>query len=307
MNQKDFKLLIFNISNLLKPINQLLYQSIILIIFYYIFNSISFIELTDKNNNNQNNHKKFIYLIFIICIILDWFIWNNCIQTFLFTSILYLYILYNFNTNNKISTFINVINNSRDINNNNTQYEIDLYNNKLDQDIKNKTEQDKLNMITFVPKDIIINYIPEPYQKNLEGNNEINSAFSSSIPSISITDSKFADAQLISLYDTPQYKSLDTSFADTSSDTVNLFKNPKKEFLDNKWLYLKENTYNDNCKSCKQINTNTKNNTKNNKNAICTVVKYGQELEECTNQSNKVNYMQLENISTNKVIPIYNM
>ena len=314
MNQKDFKLLISNISIIIKPINQLLYESIILIIFYYIFNSISFININNnksnnKSNNTQSNHKKFIYLIFIICIILDWFIWNNYIQTFLFISILYLYIIYNFDKSNTISTFINVMNNSKTINKANTEYEIDLNNNKLYENNNERLEQEKINMITFVPKDIIVNYDPEPYQKNLEGINEINSAFSSSIPSIRITDSKFADDQLINLYDTPQYKNSENAKKSDESDeshelsntnNLNLFKNPKREFLDNKWLTLKENTYNDNCKSCKSANNQ-------NKNAICSVVKYGQELEECTNQLNKVNNNQLDKISTNSVTPIYKM
>jgi hypothetical protein len=340
MNQKDFKLLISNISIIIKPINQLLYESIILIIFYYIFNSISFININNNNqsnnnqsnnnqsNNTQSNHKKFIYLIFIICIILDWFIWNNYIQTFLFISILYLYIIYNFNKSNTISTFINVMNNSKSINKANTEYEIDLNNNKLYENNNERLEQEKINMITFVPKDIIINNNPEPYQKNLEGINEINSAFSSSIPSIRITDSKFADDQLINLYDTPQYKNSENAKKSDESDesdesdkshelsntnNLNLFKNPKREFLDNKWLTLKENTYNDNCKNCKSGNNNNNNNQQQNnqnnknKNAICSVVKYGQELEECTNQVNKVNYNQLDKISTNAVTPIYKM
>jgi len=204
------------------------------------------------------------------------------------------------------------MNNSKTINKENTEYEIDLNNNKLYENNNEKLEQEKINMITFVPKDIIVNYDPEPYQKNLEGINEINSAFSSSIPSIRITDSKFADDQLINLYDTPQYKNLenakksvesvesDESDELSNSNNINLFKNPKREFLDNKWLTLKENTYNDNCKSCKSGNNQ-------NKNAICSVVKYGQELEECTNQVNKVNNNQLDKISTNSVTPIYKM
>ena len=76
----------------------------------FIFNKLPLIINTHKNrninrnskNNSKNNseyinsllnistHKSFIYLIFIICVILDWFIWNNSIQTSLFISILIL-------------------------------------------------------------------------------------------------------------------------------------------------------------------------------------------------------------------------
>ena len=88
MNQKDFNLLINDISNILKPLNQLLYECLVLIIFYYIFNTISFL------NHNSKIHKPFVYLVFIICICLDWIIWNNCNQSSLFIAILFIYIVF---------------------------------------------------------------------------------------------------------------------------------------------------------------------------------------------------------------------
>ena len=116
------------------------------------------------------------------------------------------------------------------------------------------------------------NYNPEAYEKKLDGVNELNSAYSSNLPSINITESQFADHELNNLYDTPQYKNIKPNCHDKSSkdtdliySTVNsnldnsnldnsnldLLKKPKREFLDNRWLELKENTYNDNCKNCK--------------------------------------------------------
>jgi len=202
----------------------------------------------------------------------------------------------------------------------------------LEEEIRKNKEQDDVNLITFIPKNIIPNYKPDAYDKKLDGINDINSAYSSSIPSIHITDSVFADNQLNNLYGTPQYKNINTMDIDSSlknynekqthfvtglpkntssspnesqETNINLFRNPKKDFLDNNWLYLKENTYNDNCKDCKTQNTNT--NTNSNKNAICSVVKYGQELSECTNQKNTINNNQLENISTNLIKPIYKL
>ena len=339
MNQKEFNVLLYNLSDAVKPINQLLYESIILIIFYYIFKNISFINVNNNSNkkfhnnsqnNYHNNHKKFIYLIFLICIILDWFMWNNYTQTFLFVSILYVYIYYNINTCDTISTFINIVNESRTINKINDNNDIKLNDNILEQIKNDDKQQDEIDMITFVPKDITIRHLPEPYQKNLEGNNELNSAFKSSIPSIHITDSTFAENQLNELHKTPQYKNIKKMTIDVAlSNAINndnnldngsendaknldLFRKPLINFLDNKWLTLKENTYNDNdnCKNCKpnQNQNNNKNNNKNkNKNAICYVYNYGQELEECTNQDNTVNNDQLNKISTNKVMPIYKM
>ena len=85
MKQKEFNILINEISNKIKPINQLLYESLILIVFYYIFDTIK----------NTQLHKSFILLIASLCIILDLCIWNNIIQTTLFISILIIYISYN--------------------------------------------------------------------------------------------------------------------------------------------------------------------------------------------------------------------
>ena len=350
MNQKDFNLLLNEISNRIKPINQLLFECLVLIIFYYLFNKISFIK---KDSQDTNTHLSFIYLICFICILLDWFIWNNQIQTSLFTAILIVYIIFNINKSKTISTFINIVNESRDINNLNIQNENEIKNNELEQEYQKAIEQDKLNRITFIPKEIDFtipsnnpNYSPDAYEKNLVGINELNSAYSSGIPSIHITDSQFAELQLNGLYDSTQYKNIKKMDTDKSLDNYNkyqetrnilyspidvpinsaqvlsqdsspesnldLFKNPKKEFLDNRWLDLKENTYNDNCKNCKtsgnSINNTNPSNTKynnKNKNAICSVVKYGQELEECTNQTNTVDIKQLDKISSNKIEPIY--
>ena len=351
MNQKDFNLLLSNISNSIHPINQLLFECLVLFIFYYLFNTITLKNEIDKNSSNI----KFIYLICLICILLDWFIWNNCIQTSLFISILIVYIIYNLNNSRNISTFINIVNDSRNINNINNQIENENNNNRLEAEYEKTKEQDKLNMITFIPKEIDYknpnnnpNYKPNPYEKKLTGIYELNSAYSSGIPSLHLTDSEFAVQQLNNLYDTPQYKNIKKKLSDKSLDNYNekddkepsvssffiinknenedeyeneesyyqdtnleLFRKPRREFLDSKWLDLKENTYNDNCKNCKSNSksntTNTNTNTNTNKNAICSVVKFGQELEECTNRKNIVNHNQLNKISNNKIEPIYKL
>jgi hypothetical protein len=359
MNQKEFNLLLSDLSNTIKPINQLLYECLILIIFYYLFNTISFIDKNTNTNTNTNtnekfiNHISFVYLICFICIILDWFMWNNYIQTTLFTSILIVYIIYNINKTKTISTFINTINDSRDINKMNKQIENYINNNKLEEEYQKEIQQDKLNRITFIPKDIDFsnpknnpNYSPDAYEKHLNGINDLERAYNG-IPSIHITDSKFAEMELSNLHNSPQYKNIKNVCTDKSLDNYNknqesrnsqyyplevsdgvilptilsintnneedstnldLFRNPKKEFLDNKWLTLKENTYNDNCKNCKENNINSNLNSINNanhKNAICSVVKFGQELEECTNQDNYVTNKQLNKISNNKIEAIY--
>ena len=44
MNQKEFNSLLNNISDKLNPLNQLLYQAFILIVFYYIFDTITHLQ-----------------------------------------------------------------------------------------------------------------------------------------------------------------------------------------------------------------------------------------------------------------------
>ena len=326
MLQKDFTILLNNVNDIIKPLNELLYESLILILIYYFFNSISNTNGMNGMNGVNSTHKSFIILVAVISIIINWFMWNNCLQTILFTAVLIIYITYNFYLANQISTFIDMVNDSRAINKqNNTN--ITNYNNHL------LEEQKQLDMITFVPKDIILNNIdgkPRPtnleaYDKNLNSINEIKLAYQETTPTMHITDSKYAEVMLNDLYGTPQYKNINTNCIDKSLDNdinkqgvpdinsdvdvdvdVDLFRTPKKIFLDNEWLSKKENTYNDNCGSkCKagqegNSDDNMDGNGKRNKNAICYVAKFGRELNECTN-SYYVNEKQLTNISNNDV------
>ena len=341
MIQKDFNLLLTNISNELKNINQLLYQCFVLIIIYYFFKNVMYINPNNNHNNhnnhnhnnhnnnhasrNNNLHKSFIYLIFVICVIIDWFMWNNYVQTTLFASILIIYIIYNINTSRQISTFINYVNDNKMINDLTLYSEYVESKDQLQQELIDIREQDKLNMITFVPKDINFNKNknPDAYEKKLDGINDLDMAYDSKTSNQRTTDSKYSDKELNNLYNTPQYKNINDTCLDKSlsndihdnmdgnmdgnmdDKNMNLFRNPKRNFLDDKWLSLKTNTYNDNCKDCVNTKKTNTTNTTNNKNAICSLVKYGSELEECTNQDSTITNNQLLNISTNKIEPIY--
>lgn len=317
MNQKDYNELLHNITILITPLNQLLYECLILIILYNLFNVINF--------NNIYSHKSFIVLVAVIFIGLDWFIWNNHIQTSLFSCVLLIYITYNFNKSKSISTFINFVNNSRDNYENKIKQneEIDKINNnnKLIQ----KKEQDDIDRITYIPKKFDANDCknnnksPEPFNKNMVGLNDLYVAYpSENLASTHIIDSKYAETILNSLYDTPQYMSIkkqctdqtlkndlyksgdniETITADKEDDALELFRHPKKVFLDSKWLESKDYKYNDNCSGCMIKKPKGQN-------AICSVAKFGYELEECTNQEEKVNNKQLESISNNNLQPIW--
>jgi Ca2+/Na+ antiporter len=320
MNQKAFTELLNNITTLITPLNQLLYECLILILLYNLFNSINF--------NNISLHKSFIILVSIIFICLDWFIWNNHLQTSLFTCVLLIYITYNFNKSKSISTFIDFINTSR--NNYETQISSNNEINKIHNNNKiiKQKEQDEIDRITYIPKHFDANDInndknksPEPFDKKISGLNDLYVAYpSENLPITHIVDSRYAETILNSLYETPQYMSIkkqctdqtlknnlyksgdntdtETITTDKEGDALELFRHPKKEFLDSKWLESKDYKYNDNCSGCMLKKPKAQN-------AICTVAKFGNELEECTNQEDTVNNTQLKNISTNNLSPIW--
>jgi len=311
MNQKTFNEFIKLLSEKLKPINQLLFECFVLIVIHYFFNIILSKKKNTKNILNINKHKSFVYLFCIIFIILDWFIWNNKIQTSLFTAIILIYITLNISNSNQISTFIDVINDSKNINDMNIH--INDINKMQIQDIQqmNKKEKDEIDDITYTPKDIDLdrNKQPIPYDKVMLGLNELNDAYKSDNPNIHITDSNYATIMLNDLYATPQYNNIkqdkiDKSLADDihinpniTEPNIDLFRNPKKIFLDSNWLTSKDNTYNDTCSN--------KNSCSKNQNAICTLAKFGTELSECTNQENTITDNQLKKISDNVVVPLY--
>jgi hypothetical protein len=218
----------------------------------------------------------------------------------------------------------------------NKQNDDDLEYIQLQQDINKTKIQEDIDKITFIPKEFIPSVTPKPYEKSMNGINEINRAYSLTEPPISVLGLNYADVKISELRKTPQYKNkylsnknreisndlIDNNTGTTSNNIVNnyssggdnsnsisnsisnsnnkvnsdLFRNPKREFLDSEWLQIKQNTYNDVCTSCT---------TSNKGNAICTVPKYGEGLEECTNQTDSVNNSQLINISSNKIEPIY--
>jgi len=328
MNLKEYNNLLEEISNFIKPLNQILYQILILITLYLLFNKL---KTNQTENNTQNTihntktHKSFIILFAILAICLDWFIWNNTIQTALFISILTVYIYYNFQNLNIISTFINF---TKELNN-------------LAPIITEPaTKTNNTNEIPILPiPDIFVtgNKIPLPFDINNSETKEINEVYKSDKPYISITDTKYAEIMLNDLYNTPQYKNIQQDEIDTTLDNnihfpinnsgninfehnknneelLNSFRNPKKEFLVSSWLNTKKRTYNDNCTSCKIYNASSNassnltkditNNPNRGKNAICSLVYFGRELSECTNQEGTISQNQLDKISNNQVMPL---
>jgi len=166
MSIKDYNSFINSLSIILKPINQLLYQCLVLITFYYLFDTLSSItsikQLLNTNTNATTSattsattkNNSFINLIALIFIIIDWFIWNNVIQTTLFTAIILIYISYNNNKVIEISSYIKTINDSRYKNNNIKKLKIENFESLKQLENIDKINKEQIENITFIPKDI---------------------------------------------------------------------------------------------------------------------------------------------------------
>ena len=248
MLEKDFNNILIFTSQHLEYVNQLLYQILILVIVFIFFENITSHEL-------YLSLKTKIFLIFMcICfIILDWFIWNNLYGTILFTSILFIYICYNFNKYTIISSFIDLTKNA---------YILQQHNNIIPDSITINSPQNNhiIPIMNFdgrlINADTIKNYTtPNAFDKNKYLNTNIlyNSNDKTNIKPY------YANARnTIKINDI-----LDNNYsnktgngngngigADTIPNKSNIsneellhsFQNPKKDFLDMTWM-TKNRTY----------------------------------------------------------------
>lgn len=261
--------MIKELKDFLNPINHILYEiAILLLLFILIRKQLFFNKLT----------KEFIILICIIIIIIDWYIWNNKIQTILFSVLLLVYIKYLFYSNHIISSFVNVL--SNDINNiniinNSTKHKI-LLNQKNEKNIKD---------LIYTPKGLNLNYMDtiQYYDPNKTIFNELDKAYQSKYP-LNPLD-QYINSSLNSLYESPQYQNILQTDIDqflnnnihnqqkNNNTNILLFKNPKKQFLDSNWYLATQPYYNDHCYD---------NMSKDD------IVKFGYKLQYCTNQQNQL-------------------
>ena len=302
MNQKEFNNVISNISDFAGSYTQVLYQIIILLVIYNLFNNISF--------KSVGKHKPFILLVAIIVLGIDWFIWHNEKQTFLFGAVLFIYISYNFYLKTNMENYINIIEDCKKVyNHNKKMYD---YRKGLLAKLHNDDEK-AIKDLTYEPECFTNNTSkaltfvenPEPYFKS-GGLNDLGIAYKQTGTIPPITDSKYAEVVLNALYDSSQYKAIKSNCIDPTLKNdihlspeviidINKFKNPEKKFLDDRWMKQKVMTYNDNCSGCRRTDL------PKSKNAICTVVEFGNELENCTNQEGSIKPEQLDAISSNSV------
>ena len=194
MNFKEYNNLLDEISNFIKPLNQILYQILILITIYLLFSKLKTNQTENHTRNtslNNKTHKSFIILFVILVIGLDWFIWNNIVQTTLFISILTVYIYYNFQNLNIISTFMNF---TKTLSDSTPLITDSLY---------HINEHKEHSEITVLPTPEIFingNNTPLPFDINSMETKEINEVYKSDKPNMSITDTKYAEIMLYDLY-----------------------------------------------------------------------------------------------------------
>ena len=219
MNQKEFNIVLKDASNEFNSFNQLLYQTLVLIIIYNLFNRIETIK----------KHKSFILLVLVITILLDLCMWNNYIQSALFISILIIYSSYNFNKSRTVDLFINIMSKNNLKYKQHNKYIRENYKNELETNLKNEND---IKEITFIPKNFIQNrnqneiinsnsnnnQSPEPYNKLEPTLNHIDVVYKASKPNTFITDSKYAEIMLNELYNAPQYNNITNTCLDKSLD-----------------------------------------------------------------------------------------
>ena len=312
MKEQEYNNLISKLSGFLAPINQLLYE-ILVIAAIYIY--LERIQSSSSNLSYLSNNSSSVIIIFtILALCVDWYIWCNPIQTFLFAAILVIYIRYKMSNKQLISSFINMTREHADA----AQFEQSITNDLLTK----KCQTPRVPEMVDLPYDTkdIKPYGIMAYDKTEASISSICDSYKSDQPPATITDSNYARIMLNELYQTPQYRNnhppneIDSSLANNIHQTtlntldthimsdeelLESFRHPKRQFIDSQWLSTPSvGTYNDN-NLCK--NGSCKNGNKSSRDAICNVAQFGKKLEQCTNQEYSVSVDQLDKISNNYI------
>lgn len=296
MKEQEYNHLITTLSSSLAPINQLLYEILVIAAIYIYLERIQSSTRSLSYLSYLSNNSSSVIIIFsILAFGIDWFIWCNPIQTILFGAILLIYIRYNMSNMQLISSFINMTGEYADA----AKFEQSDTN---DLEVQ-KCQTPKIPEMVDLPYDTteIKPYGIMAYDKNEASINTIYDAYKSDQPLETITDSKYAQIMLNELYQTPQYRNnhppneidsslandiyqtrqntlgtpntpntpntLDTPNTPNTHNTHNIsdeellesFRHPKRQFIDNRWLSTPGiGTYNDNnlCKSKNSIRNN---------------------------------------------------
>jgi hypothetical protein len=321
MKEQEYNQFVSRVSSFITPLNQLLFEIIVIFAIYIYLERIQSISIYLSRNSIS-----VITILTILAICVDLYIWHRPIQTLLFGAILVIYIRYRISNTQLISNFINITKDYADA------AELSHANDASYSEC-NIPRTTAIHEMIDLPYDTtaIKPFGIMAYDKTETSINSIHDAYKSdNNPPATITDSNYARIMLNELYQTPQYinshlpndipndipnatqhtipNAINSSPANdnfptkkgmTDKELLDSFRNPKREFLDARWLSKPEvKTYNDNS-LCKLGICKATRDTK--KDAICNVVQFGKKLEQCTNQDNSVSIDQLEKISNNAI------
>lgn len=307
MKEQEYNQLISRVSSLITPLNQLLFEIVVISAIYIYLERIQSVSLYLSHNSIS-----VIIILAILALGVDLYIWHNPIQTVLFGAILVIYIRYRINNTQLISNFINITREHSDA----AQLAQDNDDNDASYNECNKPRTPAINEMIDLPYDTtdIKPYGIMAYDAAESSINSIYDAYKSEQPPATITDSNYARVMLNELYQTPQYNNshppdaIDVSLANdiyptakemNDKELLDSFRHPKRDFLDKRWLSTPElRTYNDNS-LCTVGTCSAARDTK--KDAICNVIQFGKKLEQCTNQDYSVSIDQLERISNNEI------
>ena len=300
MAKSEFNLFIMQLSELIVPLNHIIYEIVILVLIFIFFKRTNFIT--------QDN-QKFIYLFIIFVLIVDWYVWKDYKKTLLFAVILFVYCTYFFQNQKTIATFLNYVDIMKDETNIMTaENNAEKYRIVVDSARKDIIENE-ITKLTFYPPDMDPNYINKLEYVNTDKYklNELDGYFETNLQS-KLEPDEFTKASLVELFESPQYKYILQSDIDKyldnninnkgdktggstgqEFDNIALFRDPKKVFLDSNWYNRTEPYYNDHCYSSGEENE---------------FVKFGYKLEKCTNEQSKLLDHTLTLINNNNVSPV---
>jgi hypothetical protein len=297
MKESEYNSYLTELSYRAFNINQLLFEILVIISIYIFINRLRILTLPKPLSASiSKNSKSIIILWSIFAIVLDWFIWNNLSQTLLFICIIVIYINYNINNLEIISSFINLTKEYNDA---------AEYNDATDNDTSSSTMTIKQNCnqpSQVIPELVSLPYDPKlikpfgiiPFDGNDMNTKELNEVYKAGKPYMTLTNNAYASKMINQLHKTPQYRDIknieinayleddkyflspEYSYTNKDKYILDSLRNPTKEFLDMRWLQNNtKGTYNCNglCSDSDMNNQRDNGNTsnRNKQDAICSL------------------------------------
>uniref|UniRef100_A0A6C0HMS3 Uncharacterized protein n=1 Tax=viral metagenome TaxID=1070528 RepID=A0A6C0HMS3_9ZZZZ len=292
--------LINQLSDIVVPINHIIFEFVILILVYIAITKTQNIQLKTRYRWS------FLFLFAIFAIGIDWFMWLDIKKTLLFGLLILIYIYYNIYNESTHSQFLDIVYTAND----NTNQVSMANKNNIIINANNQARIDKqIANLTYTPPDLSPKYLERT--EYVDGNPHLVNPTNGTSEAIALQNhiqQDYTNTALTALYNSSQYHNILKTDIDQYLDNnihnnvVNnvmqthqhwenyaLLKNPKKVFFDSNWMHIKTPWYNDHCYSNGEEND---------------FVKFGYKLENCTNQTNAPLDPSMTLISSNDVQPI---